>query len=90
MLKKISQLLPTLSEKDYKLGKKFLDTRDFESLQSLVNSALYKIKKKYEDATPEEYGEAVEPFEDLKMAVDEYASLLDISIVNYEDYLDYE
>lgn len=90
MLKKISQLLPTLSEKDYKLGKKFLDDRNFESLQSLVNSALYKVRKKYDDPTPEEYSEFIEPFEDLKMAVDDYASLLDISIGNYDDYLDYE
>lgn len=94
MVKKIQKLLPNLSDKDYKLGVKLLEKRDFESLQSLVNSALYKQKRKYkhlEEEDIQEYSNQISPLEDLKMAVDDYASLIDIPTEDYDNYfIDYD
>lgn len=86
-------LMSALPEKDYNLGIKLLDSRDFESLQSIINSNIYKIKKKYDsdEESQLECTAALSPLEDLKMEVDDYAFNLDIPRENYEDYfIDYE
>lgn len=44
-IEKIESLIPHLPEGDRFLAFDFLKERDFESLQSLVNSAIYKIRK---------------------------------------------
>ena len=44
-VQKIRELIDSLPPKDIPLGYKFLETRDFEQLKELVDSAFYKIKK---------------------------------------------
>lgn len=92
-IKKIRKLMSALPEKDYNLGIRLLDNRDFESLQSIINSNIYKIKKKYSDDEESqlECTAALSSLESLKMEVDDYAFNLDIPRENYEDYfIDYE
>ena len=44
-VQKIRSLIPRLPEKDIPLANKFLDKRDFENLEDLVTSAIYKVSK---------------------------------------------
>ena len=53
-VQEIRKLIPFLPEKDISLGYKFLDSRDFESLQELVDSAIKKVRRsKLPTAKPE-------------------------------------
>ena len=42
---RIRSLIPSLNKEDQTLGYKFLNIRDFESLQSLVTSAIIRKKR---------------------------------------------
>lgn len=44
-LDRIRSLIPSLNKEDQTLGYKFLNTRDLDSLQSLVASAIIRRKK---------------------------------------------
>ena len=53
-VQEIRKLIPFLPEKDISLGYKFLDSRDFESLQELTDSAIKKVRRsKLPTAKPE-------------------------------------
>lgn len=45
VLNSIRKLIPKLPEKDIAIANKYLESRDFESLQELVDSAIIKIKR---------------------------------------------
>ena len=53
-LDNIKELIPNLPKKDIDLGYGFLSTRNFESLQSLVDSALIKVRRSQASDTPRE------------------------------------
>ena len=44
-LVKIKELLPYLPEKDIKLGERFLEEKNIDSLKELVDSAFYLTKR---------------------------------------------
>ena len=49
---KIKNLIKCLPSKDINIGEKFYNNRDFQSLQELIDSAIYKIEKNNEKETP--------------------------------------
>ena len=71
-------LMTSLPEKDISLGNKFLDTRDFDSLKELVDSAVYKVKKGLRSETlKDKYANInFECLRRLKSEVDTYVELL--------------
>ena len=79
-LSNIKKLIANLPNKDVSLGYKFLDERNFESLQSLVDSALIKVRRSQASDTPrEEYKDVdVEKLNILKAEVDAYCIPLGI------------
>lgn len=79
-LDNIKELIPNLPKKDIDLGYGFLSTRNFESLQSLVDSALIKVRRSQASDTPrEEYKDVdVEKLNILKAEVDAYCIPLGI------------
>lgn len=79
-LERIQSLINVLPEKDRKLAEKFIDKRQFESLYELVNSDIYKARKKARASNIEE------------MSVSDIAdmSILKAEIINYIDRLGWE
>lgn len=76
-IKRLTQYLP---EGDIALAHTFIDSRDFESLQELVDSAIVKTKRNISSNNPkEEYpGLDVNEMEKLKTEVDDYADQLQL------------
>ena len=94
-LSNIKKLIANLPNKDVSLGYKFLDERNFESLQSLVDSALVKVRRnQVADNPKEEYkGLDLEALDTLKAEIDSYCMLLGIDepdddFVDNIDYID--
>ena len=85
----IKALIPSLPEGDAKLAHKFLNSRDFESLQLLVNSSLVRVKKGRSKESPkEEYLKAdLGEMRKLKLEVDTYCEALELS--EQEEYEDF-
>ena len=74
----IKALIPSLPEGDAKLAHKFLNSRDFESLQLLVDSSLVRVKRGLSKENPkEEYLKAdLEEMRRLKSEIDTYCEAL--------------
>lgn len=89
-IKRIESLIPSLPEKDIKYGNEFLKNRDFESLQLLIDSAIYRVKKSLDSENPkEEYLKVnMEDLRTLQVEVDYYARLL--GIPNNDEFIDSE
>ena len=85
----IKALIPSLPEGDAKLAHKFLNSRDFESLQLLVDSSLVRVKKGLSKESPkEEYLKAdLGEMRKLKSEVDTYCETLELS--EQEEYEDF-
>ena len=86
---RIKALIPSLPEGDVKLAYKFLNSRDFESLQLLVDSSLVRVKKGLSKESPKEeylradFGE----IRKLKLEVDTYCEALELpEQEEYEDF----
>lgn len=75
-IERIKSLIPSLPKKDVDLGYKFLEKRDFESLNDLVSSAVYKVKKNLRTSNPkEEYVNLdMDSLEKLQYEVQDYYS----------------
>ena len=84
---RIKDLIPSLPAKDVTLGYKFLEKRDFESLQSLVSSSIIRTERALSKENPkEEYLKAdLEGMEKLNMEVITYCDMLDLSRDYYDD-----
>lgn len=85
---RIKSLISVLPEKDRDLGYKFLNERQFDSLQSLVNSALYKVRKAkiVGDINNELIAVDIDNLRRLKSEVDAYIFQLGIyDLDNYEN-----
>ena len=85
----IKALIPSLPEGDAKIAHKFLNSRDFESLQLLVDSSLVRVKKGRSKESPkEEYLKAnLGEMRKLKLEVDTYCEALELS--EQEEYEDF-
>ena len=79
-LSNIKKLVNNLPQKDIMLGHMFLEDRNFEALQALVDSALIKIRRSRSSDNPkEEYKDLnLEALDTLKAEVDSYSMLLGI------------
>lgn len=75
-IERIKSLIPSLPSRDVDLGYKFLEKRDFESLNDLVSSAIYKVKKNLKTGNPkEEYINLdMDSLEKLQLEVQDYYS----------------
>mgnify|MGYP005937067821 CR=1 FL=1 len=75
-IERVKSLIPSLPKKDVDLGYKFLEKRDFESLNDLVSSAVYKVKKNLRTSNPkEEYVNLdMDSLEKLQYEVQDYYS----------------
>ena len=86
---RIKALIPSLPEGDAKLAHKFLNSRNFESLQLLVDSSLVRVKKGRSKESPkEEYLKAdLGEMRKLKSEVDTYCEALELpEQEEYEDF----
>ena len=86
---RIKVLIPSLPEGDAKLAHKFLNSRDFESLQLLVDSSLVRVKKGLSKENPkEEYLKAdLGEMRKLKSEIDTYCEVLELpEQEEYEDF----
>lgn len=86
---RIKALVSSLPEGDARLAHKFLNSRDFESLQLLVDSSLVRVKKGLSKESPkEEYLKAdLGEMRKLKSEVDTYCEALELpEQEGYEDF----
>ena len=87
---KIKALIPSLPGGDVKLAHRYLNSRDFESLQLLVDSSLVRVKKGLSKESPkEEYLKAdLGEMRKLKSEVDTYCKALELPEQEdeYEDF----
>ena len=86
---RIKALIPSLPEGDARLAHKFLNSRDFESLQLLVDSSLVRVKKGLSKENPkEEYLKAdLEEMRKLKLEIDTYCEAF--KLAEQEEYEDF-
>ena len=85
----IKALIPSLPEGDARLAYEFLNSRDFESLQLLVDSSLVRVKRGLSKENPkEEYLKAdLEEMRRLKSEIDTYCEALELpEQEEYEDF----
>lgn len=87
---RIKVLIPSLPEGDIKFAYKFLNNRDFESLQLLVDSSLIRVKNGLNKENPrEEYLKAdLGGMRKLKLEIDTYCEAL--GLPEQEDEDEYE
>lgn len=86
---RIKALIPSLPGGDVKLAHRYLNSRDFESLQLLVDSSLVRVKKGLSKESPkEEYLKAdLGEMRKLKSEVDTYCGTLELpEQEEYEDF----
>ena len=86
---KIKALISSLPGRDVKLAHRYLNSRDFESLQLLVDSSLVRVKKGLSKESPkEEYLKAdLGEMRKLKSEVDTYCEALELpEQEEYEDF----
>lgn len=77
---RIKALIPSLPGGDVKLAHRYLNSRDFESLQLLVDSSLVRVKKGLSKESPKEgYLKAdLGEMRKLKSEVDTYCEAFDL------------
>lgn len=73
-------MINVLPEKDKKLAEKFIANRQFENLYEIVNSDIYKARKKAKDSNIEEI--TISNIADM--------SILKAEIINYIDRIGWE
>ena len=86
---RIKALISSLPGRDVKLAHRYLNSRDFESLQLLVDSSLVRVKKGLSKESPkEEYLKAdLGEMRKLKSEVDTYCEALELpEQEGYEDF----
>lgn len=88
----MKQQINCLPERDIKFAEKFINNRDFESLQDLVNSDVYLVEKnaKLSNPNPKYANINIENLNELKGTVDEYCNLLypevEVDYMEEDDY----
>lgn len=86
-VERMKSLINTLPKSDQPLGNEFINTRQFESLQELVDSAIQRTRRNVNSVTPkEEYLEVdIWELKKLKAEVDVYVEQLRLPELE-EDY----
>ena len=89
-IERIKRLVTSLPEKDIKLAENFINKRDFESLQELVDSARYKVRKSQSSDNPRpEYASInLGKLSELKGEVDSYVLALTVPESDNTDWDD--
>lgn len=90
MRNKILELLSCLPPKDIDLGRIFIDTRNYESLKDLVDSALYMAEKAKDNnnTTSNYFGLDIDKLESLQVVTNEYCEPFLVIDDNSEDGID--
>lgn len=86
---RMKKLINNLPESDIPLGERFVSERQFESLQELVDSAIFRVNKNVRGDNPKEEYLKVDLWElkKLKAEVDVYVEQLQLpSEEEYEEY----
>ena len=86
---RMRRLINNLPESDIPLGERFISERKFESLQELVDSAIFRVNKNVRGDNPKEEYLKVDLWElkKLKAEVDVYVEQLQLpSEEEYEEY----
>lgn len=85
---RMKDLIPSLPGNDVDLAFRLLDTRDFESLQSLVNSSIIRTRNALVKANTEEKYLKADPegMRKLQSEVDAYYEALYPSSDNFEEF----
>lgn len=90
LIGRIKALISSLPEGDVELAHKFLNSRDFESLQLLIDSSLVRVKKGLSKENPKEEYLRVDLGEmrKLKSEIDTYCEALELPEQEdeYEDF----
>lgn len=92
---RMRKLLNSLPKSDITLGEQFIQSRDFESLKDLVDSAIFKTRKNIKSENPkQEYLDVdLTELSNLKAEVDVYLTQLEVpnnaSEEDIEDDYDY-
>ena len=86
-IERMRKLLNSLPKSDVPLGEQFIQSRDFESLKDLVDSAIYKTRKNIRSENPkEEYLEVdLTELSNLKAEVDVYLTQLEVPTNEWDD-----
>lgn len=93
-IERMRKLLSSLPKSDITLGEQFIQSRDFESLKDLVDSAIYKVRKhksrKDEEVPPkQEYLDVdLTELSNLKAEVDVYLTQLEVPSNEWEEDLE--
>lgn len=97
-IERMRKLLNSLPKSDITLGEQFIQSRDFESLKDLVDSAIYKVRKhkarKYEEGgvpPKQEYLDVdLTELSNLKAEVDVYLTQLEVPSNEWKEDIEEE
>ena len=91
-IERIKKLLGSLPESDVNLGEQFIQSRDFESLKDLVDSAIFKTRKNVKSENPkQEYLDVdLTELSNLKAEVDVYLTQLEVPNNEWEEDIEEE
>lgn len=89
-IERMRKLLNSLPKSDITLGKQFIQSRDFESLKDLVDSAIYRVRKNIKSENPkQEYLDVdLTELSNLKAEVDVYLTQLEVPSNGWEEDLE--
>lgn len=87
---RMRKLLNSLPKSDITLGEQFIQSRDFESLKDLVESAIFKTRKNIKSENPkQEYLDVdLTELSNLKAEVDVYLTQLEVPSNEWEEDLE--
>ena len=91
-VERMRKLLGSLPESDVNLGEQFIQSRDFESLKDLVDSAIFKTRKNVKSENPkQEYLDVdLTELSNLKAEVDVYLTQLEVPNNEWEEDIEEE
>lgn len=91
-VERMGELLNNLPKSDQPLGEQFIQSRDFESLKDLVDSAIFKTRKNIKSENPkQEYLDVdLTELSNLKAEVDVYLTQLEVPSNEWEEDIEEE
>lgn len=91
-VERIRYLTKFLPKDDVSLANDFINSRDFESLQEIVDSAIIKVKRNLSSNNPKEkyINLDIDELTRLKAEVDVYVEQLQLPYYQEDEFEDYE
>lgn len=91
-VERIKNLIKFLPKDDISLANNFINSRDFESLQEIVDSAIIKVKRNLSSNNPKEkyINLDIDELTKLKAEVDVYVEQLQLPYYQEDEFEDYE